>query len=133
MLIQGSLRAIGAYEAGSHGGHSHSGPGGPEGAPGSGGGAAADGGARGGLQPLPEGHAPDLPQPPPLQPTFIASPNDDHMAPSVLVWTADFFDADMPPQQPLRIQAGDGGATLLVWGVDAATLVGENGGAAAGL
>ncbi|KAJ9505116.1 hypothetical protein QJQ45_029957, partial [Haematococcus lacustris] len=45
---------------------------------------------------------------------FVASSNEDHVAPSMLVWTADYFDVsgssrckvEVPVQPPVRIQAG---------------------------
>ncbi|KAL6751703.1 hypothetical protein V8C86DRAFT_3141915 [Haematococcus lacustris] len=55
---------------------------------------------------------------------FVASSNEDHVAPSMLVWTADYFDVEVPVQPPVRIQAGSKGATLLVWGVEAKDLLG---------
>ncbi|KAL6750189.1 hypothetical protein V8C86DRAFT_2818571 [Haematococcus lacustris] len=55
---------------------------------------------------------------------FVASSNEDHVAPSMLVWTADYFDVEVPVQPIVRIQAGSKGATLLVWGVEAKDLLG---------
>jgi hypothetical protein len=36
--------------------------------------------------------------------------------------TADWHDA-LSPQEPVRIRAGAGGATLMVWGADAASML----------
>ncbi|KAG2448639.1 hypothetical protein HYH02_006526 [Chlamydomonas schloesseri] len=49
---------------------------------------------------------------------FVASTNEKHVAPSVMVWVSDFFEGDLVAQKPLEVVAGARGATLLVWGVD---------------
>jgi hypothetical protein len=33
------------------------------------------------------------------------------------VWVADYFERELCEQEPLRIVAGPGGATLMVWGI----------------
>ena len=48
------------------------------------------------------------------QPHFVASPNESHVAPSVMVWIPDFWGYDHEVARGMRIKAGPSGATLLV-------------------
>ncbi|KAG1668999.1 hypothetical protein FOA52_000592 [Chlamydomonas sp. UWO 241] len=49
----------------------------------------------------------------------VISGNDDHVAPSVMVWTPDYFGSEVAHQEPVLIRAGPTGATLMVYGTDA--------------
>ncbi|GIM04959.1 hypothetical protein Vretimale_9401, partial [Volvox reticuliferus] len=48
---------------------------------------------------------------------FVASNNEFHVAPSVMVWVSDYFQGELVAQKELRVVAGPRGATLLLWGV----------------
>lgn len=48
---------------------------------------------------------------------FVASSNEGHVAPSVMVWVSDYFEGQLVSQKELEVVAGPRGATLLLWGI----------------
>jgi len=52
----------------------------------------------------------------------IISGNDIHVAPSVMVWTPDYF-GEAAKQEAVLIRAGPDGATLMVYGTDASSFM----------
>ncbi len=54
---------------------------------------------------------------------FVASSNEAHIAPSIMVWISDYFEGEMVSQDPVRVVAGKKGATLLLLGLDPAEIL----------